>query len=51
VIDTGEDAGLIAADLEIDLVGLELHDRLTGADRLANLFEPSADTCLDDGLS
>jgi hypothetical protein len=51
VVDPGEDAGLIATDLEVDLVGLELDDRLAGADGLTDLFQPSPYAGLDHGFA
>ena len=50
-IDPRQHARLIGADLEIDLVGLELHHRLARRDRIANLLQPPRDAGFDDGLT
>ena len=39
-IDAAEDAGLRRADLDVDLVGLELDQRLAGGNRIALLAQP-----------
>ena len=44
-------AGLRSADLEIDLVGLELHERVTGGDHVSFVSQPFRDPGVDDGLS
>ena len=36
------------ADLEVDLVGLELDERLAGGDRVALLLQPLGDARFDD---
>src|SRR5690606_24012607 len=50
-LDAGEHAGTLGADLEIDLVGLELDQRLAGGDGVSFLFQPARDARLDDGLT
>ena len=44
-------AGLRSADLEIDLVGLELHERVTGGDHVSFVSQPFRDPGVDDGFS
>src|SRR5262249_16801124 len=51
VRDAAEDAGLRGGDLEIDLVGLELDERLSGGHRVAFVFQPSCDPGVDDRLT
>ena len=51
VIDPGEHAGARRRDLEIDLVGFELDERITGGDRVPFFLEPLGDTGVDDGFS
>ena len=46
--DLHQHAGLLGADLEIDLLGLELHDRLAGGDGVAFLLQPARDARFDD---
>ncbi len=41
-------AAVIGADLEVDLLGLELDDRLAGLDAVAFLLQPARDARLDD---
>src|SRR5690606_32990680 len=50
-LDAGEHAGALGADLEVDLVGLELDQRLAGGDGLSFLFQPARDARLDDGFT
>mgnify|MGYP003403238193 CR=1 FL=1 len=50
-VDAREDAGALGVDLEVDLVGLELHQRAAGGDRVACLLQPPRDARLDDGLT
>ena len=47
-LDAGEHAALLGADLEIDLLGLELDDRLADLDAVALLLQPARDARLDD---
>ncbi len=51
VLDVGEDAGAIGADFEIDLLGLELDERIAGVDRVALLLQPLRDARFDDGFA
>ena len=49
--DAAEDAGLRRADLDVDLVGLELDQRIAGGDDIALLAQPLRHAGIDDGLS
>ena len=46
--DLDQHAGLLGADLEIDLLGFELDDGLAGGDRLALALQPARDARFDD---
>ena len=46
--DAGDDAALLGADLEVDLLGLELDDRLADFDAVARLLQPPRDARFDD---
>ena len=48
MLDAGEDAGALGADLEVDLLGLELDERLAGGDAVAFLLQPARDARFDD---
>ena len=48
VDDARQDAGGVGVDLEIDLVGLELDQRLAGGDRLALSLQPARHARFDD---
>ncbi len=41
----------IRVDLEVDLVGLELHQRIAGGDGIAFLLQPPRDARFDDGFA
>ena len=46
--DAGDDAAFLCADLEIDLLSLELDDRLADFDAVSGLLQPPRDARLDD---
>ena len=48
MLDLVEHAGVLGADFEIDLLGLELDERLAGGDRVALLLQPARDARFDD---
>ena len=48
MLDAGECSGVVGADFDVDLVGLELDDRFPGLDMVALLFQPARDARLDD---
>ena len=50
-VDAAQHAGLRRADLEVDLVGLELDERIAGGDGVAFLPQPLGDARVDDGLT
>jgi hypothetical protein len=50
-IDAAQHASLRSAHLEVDLVGLELHQRITGGDDLPFLAQPLGDAGVDDRFS
>ena len=50
-IDAREDAGLCRRDLEVDLVGLELDQRIADGDGVAFLLQPLRDAGVDDRLA
>ena len=50
-VDLAQHAGLRRADLEVDLVGLELDERLAGGDGVAFLLQPLRDARVDDRLA
>ena len=50
-VDARQDAGGLGADLEVNLVGLQLHQRLAGGDCVAFVLQPARDARLDDGFS
>ncbi len=50
-LDAGDDAAAVGVDLEVDLLGLELDDRLAELDAVAFLLQPARDARLDDGLT
>ncbi len=43
--------GVRRADLDVDLVGLELDERIAGRDGIAFLAQPFGDARVDDGLT
>ena len=47
-LDPAQHPGLRRADLEIDLVGLELDERIAGGDGLPFLAQPLGDAGIDD---
>ena len=47
-LDAGEDAALLGADLEVDLLGFELDQRLADLDAVAFLLQPLRDARFDD---
>ena len=49
--DPGQHAGLWRADLEVDLVGLELDERVAGGDVVAFLAQPLGDARVDNRLA
>ena len=51
VLDRRQHAGLLGADLEVDLLGLELDDGLAGGDGLALALQPARDARFDDRLT
>ena len=51
VRDAPEDPGLRRRDLEIDLVRLQLDERVPGGHRVSFLFKPLGDTRVDDRLA
>ena len=50
-VDPREHAGLRRADLDVDLVGLELDERVAGRHALAFLLQPARDARVDDRLA
>ena len=48
VLDRRQHAGLLGADFEVDLLGLELDDGLAGGDGLALALQPARDARFDD---
>ena len=46
--DAGDDAALLGADLEVDLLRFELDHRLADFDAVSRLFQPPRDTRFDD---
>ena len=49
--DAGDDAALLGADLEVDLLGFELDERVADLDAIAFLLQPPRDARLDDRFS
>jgi hypothetical protein len=49
--DALQDASPIGADLEVDLFGLEFHQRLAHLDALALLLHPAHDACFEHRLA
>jgi hypothetical protein len=49
--DALEHAGPGRGHFDVDLVGLELDERLAGSDRIAFLFQPPRDPRIHDGLA
>ena len=49
--DAGDDAAALGADLEVDLLGFELDERLADLDAVAFLLQPPRDARLDDRLA
>ncbi len=51
MLDLRNDTGAIGADFEIDLLGLELDERIAGAHLVALLLQPLRDARFDDGFT
>ena len=50
-VDAAQHAGVRRADLDVDLVGLELDERIAGGDGVAFLAQPLGDARVDDRLT
>jgi len=51
VLDARDDAAAVGIDFEIDLLGLELDDRLAEFDAIPFLFQPARNARFDDGFT
>jgi hypothetical protein len=51
VLDSLQDSGPLGRDLDVDLLGLELDQRLAGRDLVALALQPRPDRRLDDRLA
>jgi hypothetical protein len=51
VLDRAEDSGAVGAHFEVDLLGLELHQRVADRHAVARLLQPLRDARLDHRLT
>ena len=49
--DRPEQTRMVSSDLKVDLIGLQLHHRLTGGNRLPLPLQPTCHRCLNDRLA